>query len=405
MKITRLTPDPTGLVAWPTLSSNKKSVVTVGVFDGFHQGHRAVVERVVELAAKERAFSVVILFDPRPGLVHRYAAEHHGMDPDEGIADTEALTGVDERIRLMRQMGVDHVLLVRYTLAFAAKSYRFFLGQLVGKIGMRTLVLGQDAAMGKDRAGDVKAIENLALATGVFELDVVDDRGPGYVRIPADAAPHMPSEPGEPKDPTEGMTKAELRSWSKNHQGRKQRIWSSTNVRYLLGQGRIVDANAILGHPHAVEGTVIHGEERGRTIGFPTANLEEPVVGYLPVDGVYAGWLVDLGEERDTVPSNGDAEATSRVASDDTARIAPHSPWRWPAAISIGTKPTFSEKTGLHERVIEAYAVTDDWLDLYGHRVRIEFAGFLRPQVRFDGVDALKDELARNVEETKRLTA
>ena len=92
------------------------------------------------------------------------------------------------------------------------------------------------------------------------------------------------------------------------------------------------------------------------------------------MDGVYAGWLVD-GDNR------------------------------WPAAISIGTKPTFSEKTGLHERVVEAYAITGDWLDLYGHNVLVEFVGFLRPQGKFDGPDQLVAELKRNVEETKRLTA
>lgn len=417
MKITRLTPDPTGLVDWPTLSTSKKSVVTVGVFDGMHRGHQAVIARVVERAKQEGAFAVVVLFDPRPGFVHRYAAAHDGDDPTEAMVDTEALSGVDDRLRAMRRMGVDHVLIVRYTVAFAAKSYRFFLGQLVGKIGMRTLVLGRDAAMGKDRAGDVKAIENLALATGVFELDVVDDLGPGYVRIPLNARPQAPAAPGEPADPSAGMTKAELRAWSKKHQARQHRIWSSTNVRYLLGQGRIVDANAILGAPHAVEGTVVHGEQRGRTIGFPTANLAEPVIGYLPVDGVYAGWLVDMGPVKDGVdeaegPGGDDAaradggiDAAMRVASDETARLAAGSPWRWPAAISIGTKPTFNETTGLAERVVEAYAITDDWLDLYDHRVRVEFTGFLRPQVRFDGIDALRDELARNVEETRRLTA
>ena len=116
------------------------------------------------------------------------------------------------------------------------------------------------------------------------------------------------------------------------------------------------------------------GEERGRTIGFPTANLGSDIAGYIPVDGVYAGWLVD-GENR------------------------------WPAAISIGTKPTFSEKTGLNERVVEAYCITEEWIDLYDHKVRVEFVGFLRPQVKFDGPDQLVDELKRNVEETKRLTA
>lgn len=374
MNITHLTPDENGDVVWPAFDNDRRAVVTLGAFDGMHLGHQAVVRRVVELARRHDAFSVVILFDPRPAFVHRWAAAHDGVEPGEGVIDANALNGVDDRLRTLEELGVEHALVVDYTLAFAAKSYIFFLGQLTGKLGMRTLVLGSDAAMGAGRKGDVKAIANLAAATGVFELDVVDDRGPGEVRIPLGWQPEMPGEWGEPADPLASMSKAERRAWSKRHQARATRAWSSSNVRYLLGHGRIKDANAILGRPHAVEGVVVHGEERGRTIGFPTANLSEEVIGYLPVDGVYAGWLVD-----------GDR--------------------RWPAAISIGTKPTFSEKTGLNERVVEAYAITDDWLELYGHRVRVEVVGFLRPQVKFDGVDALTDELKRNVEETKRLTA
>ena len=400
MNITRLTPDSTGLVAWPTLSDERKAVVTVGVFDGMHQGHQAVIGRVVELAKRHDAFSVVVLFDPRPASAHRYAAAHDGADMPADMHDPQTVSGVDDRLRRMRELGVDHVMLVRYTMAFAGKSFRFFLGQLVGKLGMRTLVLGSDAAMGKDRAGDVKAIATLAAATGVFELDVVDDRGPGTVRIPFDAQPQAPGEPGEPADPTAGMTKAELRAWSKKRQARLHRVWSSTNVRYLLSQGRIVAANDVLGHAHAIEGTVVHGEERGRTIGFPTANIDAAGAdGYLPVDGVYAGWLVDMGAD------DAAADSFDAAADDAASRLAADSRYRWPAAISIGTKPTFNEETGLADRVVEAYAIADDWLDLYGHRVRVEFAGFLRPQVRFDGVDALKDELARNVEETRRLTA
>lgn len=297
MKTITLTPDASGMVDWPTLSNDKKSVVTIGSFDGMHQGHQAVIRRVAELAEQEQAFSVVVLFDPRPALVHAYAAKHDGQEPPAGTPDTQALTSVDERLRAIDAIGVDYTLIVRYTMAFAAKSYRFFLGQMVGKLGMRTLVLGSDAAMGANRAGNVKAIENLALATGVFQLEVVDDFGPGLTRVPVNAKPVMPSEPGEPSDPLEGASKAERRAWSKKHQAKEVRTWSSTNVRYLLSQGRIKDADAILGHAHAVEGTVVHGEERGRTIGFPTANLSENVAGYLPVDGVYAGWLVDLGEK------------------------------------------------------------------------------------------------------------
>lgn len=427
MNITNLVPDDNGLVNWPTLSVNRKSVVTVGSFDGMHQGHRAVIGRTVELAKRNNAFSVVILFNPRPSIVHQYAKTHQGQQAPADIADPEQLMSIDQRLRVMDELGVDHVLLVQYTLAFAAKSFRFFLGQLVGKLGMRTLVLGQDAHMGAGRTGDVKAIENLALATGVFELDIVDDRGPGYTRIPKDVSYTMPQEPGEPNDPTAGLTKAQLRAWSKRHQAQQARVWSSSNVRYLLSQGRIKDADAILGAPHAIEGTVVHGEQRGRGIGFPTANLGAPIDGYLPVDGVYAGWLVDLGEpdhddaggsatpeetnQADTGTTNGTGttNSASSVASIPQpldlapvrSRLAPHSPWRWPAAISIGTKPTFETENGEPERVVEAYAVTDDWLDLYGHRVRIEFTGFLRPQIKFDSVDALKAELAANAKQAE----
>ena len=322
--------------------------------------------------------------------------------------DAEALTSVDDRLHRMEQFGVDHVLVVHYTLAFAAMSYIFFLGRLTGKLGMRTLVLGQDAAMGKGREGDVKHIANLAAATGVFELDVVDDRGPGEVRIPRDFKPEAPSEWGEPVDPLANATKAERRAWSKKNQAKPVRVWSSTNVRYLLGQGRIKDADAILGHPHAVEGIVVHGEERGRTIGFPTANLSDNVAGYLPVDGVYAGWLVDLGSktaESDHAEAASDGISQQFDSSSVDARLADHSPYRWPAAISIGTKPTFNEATGMNDRVVEAYAITDDWLDLYDHQVRVEFTGFLRPQIKFDSAQDLSDELKRNVEETKRITA
>ena len=377
MNITYLTPDARGDIAWPSVDNDRRAVVTLGAFDGMHRGHVAVVERVVELARRHDAFSYVILFDPRPAFVHAWAKAHDGVEPDENAFDANRLTGVDERLRRLEELGVDHVFVVRYTLALAAQSHVFFLGRLTGKLGMRTLVLGRDAALGAGRKGDAKAIADLAAATGVFELELVDDRGPGEVRIPRQWTPEAPAGRGEPEDPLKDATKAERRAWSKRHQAVATRAWSSSNVRWLLGHGRVREANEILGHAHAVEGVVVHGEERGRTIGFPTANLEaDGLTGYLPVDGVYAGWLVDRTEDGER---------------------------RWPAAISIGTKPTFSEKTGLRERVVEAHAVTDGWIDLYGHTARVEFAGYLRPQERFADAEALTAELRRNVAETKAL--
>ena len=376
MNITTLIPDEHGDIEWPDVDKDRRVVITLGAFDGMHRGHQAVIDRVVELAKRHDAGSAVMLFDPRPAFVHA----HGGNTPE---VDADALSGVDERIAAMERAGIEQVYVVRYSLAFAEKSYIFFLGQLTGKLGMRTLVLGSDAALGAGRKGDVQAIANLAAATGVFELDVVDDRGPGEVRIPRNWTPQMPSKWGEPANPLEGATKAERRAWSKKHQAKPVRTWSSSNVRYLLGNGRINEADAILGHLHAVTGEVVHGEERGRSIGFPTANLGASITGYLPVDGVYAGWLVDFGK----------ASANAGGAQ------------RWPAAISIGTKPTFSEATGRYERVVEAYCLSEDWLELYGHTVRVEFAGFLRPQVKFGSADELVAELKRNVQTTREITS
>ncbi|MEE8666989.1 MAG: riboflavin kinase [Bifidobacterium mongoliense] len=416
MNVTTLIPDGTGLVDWPTLSTVKKSVVTVGGFDGMHRGHLAVVKRTVALAQSHRAYSVVVMFDPRPALVHGYAATHDGEDPAPGTRDPDALTSVHQRLRIMHELGVDHVLVVHYTLAFAAKSFRFFLGQLVGKLGMRTLVLGSDAAMGANRTGDIAAIRNLSEATGVFELSVVEDLGPGYVRVPAVITPRVPDRAGEPQDPTAQMTKAELRAWSKEHQGRKTRVWSSSYVRYLLSQGRIRDANEVLGSRHAIEGLVVHGEGLGRTLGFPTANLGDDIEGYIPVDGVYAGWLVDLGErnhdasgsEATSIPAQANGETvgfSSATSPSDEIRMAAHSPWRWPAAISIGTKPTYDDGNGANQRVIEPYAITKDWLELYGHTVRVEFSGFLSPQIAFPDSEALKRAMGEWSDKTLALVA
>ncbi len=128
MDITHLTPDAEGSIEWPSFSNDKKAVVTLGAFDGMHLGHQAVIKRVVELAHQHDAFSVVILFDPRPAFVHGWVISHHGEEPAVQNVDAEALTSVDDRLHRMEQFGVDHVLVVHYTLAFAAMSYIFFLG-------------------------------------------------------------------------------------------------------------------------------------------------------------------------------------------------------------------------------------------------------------------------------------
>lgn len=350
MKTHFVTSDEKGIVAWPTLRIKKRSVITVGTFDGVHRGHQCVLKRTVDLAKSYGAMSVVVLFDPRPAFVHSYAATHDGAEVSDETAKTDEgiISSVSQRAKLIEEFGIDHLIVVRYSLAFGSQTYMFFLGQLTAKLGMRTLVLGADACLGKGRTGDVEAIDRLAQATRMFELDVVDDRGPGFTHVP------------------DGVLQGVEVS-------KQVRIWSSTNVRHLLMEGDVAQADSILGHPHVMEGTVIHGEQRGRTLGYPTANLGGDVEGFMPADGVYSGWLVvcdDEGNEQH----------------------------RYPSAISIGTKQTFEDEIGKQTRLLEANAVTDEWIDIYGQRIRVEFIDLLRGQMKFASVEELIVQMKKDVD-------
>jgi riboflavin kinase / FMN adenylyltransferase len=151
---------------------------------------------------------------------------------------------------------------------------------------------------------------------------------------------------------------------------------SSSSIRDRLAAGDVAGAARDLGRPHRVEGVVVRGAQRGRALGIPTANLETPPYTAIPADGVYAGWLVSL---------------------DETGLPAQ----RWPAAISVGTNPTFD---GQH-RVVEAYALDRDDLDLYGVHVAVDFTARLRGMVRFDSVDALVAQMRLDVEQARALVA
>ena len=219
--------------------------------------------------------------------------------------------------------------------------------------------------MGAGRVGDIKAIGDLA-DTGLFNLEVVDDQGPGDCTLP-DA---------------DGLARHRVRAWSSSH------------LRQLILDGDVDTALDILGRPHMVQGTVVHGEQRGRRLGFPTANLAPDSQGMMPADGVYAGWLVDLG-----LPTDPMATPEGREG-----RLAQGSPWRMPAAISIGTKETFLAPGEQMPRILEANAVRPDWVDLYGHRVRVEFLSHLRGQKRYAGEEPLRRQLALDADRTLELT-
>lgn len=387
MKVAYCSPDASGIVAWPRLDSSVRSIVTVGTFDGVHRGHQALLKRTVDLARSYSARSVVILFDPRPGFVHQWAHSHHGHDPASTDRDPWVLSSLRERLDYIAEAGIDITLVVRYTMAFSQLSFTTFLGQLISQrleltpqpshtLGLHTFVLGKGAAIGRGRKGTAAAITRIAEAFRFFQVDVVDDHGPGWVNIA----------------PLDGTGKE-----------RKVRVWSSSHVRSLVMAGQTDQAQEILGHPYALEGEIIHGDEQGRKLGYPTANLGSAVSGVIPADGVYAGWIADEGPEGDMhckVTDFALTPATSAVGGHDYTPT--HIVRRWPAAISVGSKPTFN---GQH-RIVEAYAINaGNDLDLYGHRMRFEFSQRVGGMHTFTSTDELIAYMRQMVHECEQTDA
>jgi riboflavin kinase/FMN adenylyltransferase len=317
------------------------SVVTIGNFDGVHRGHADVLGRMVADAAASGAKAVAVTFTPHPAQVHRPQAA------------PPLLTGDEDRLELLAATGLDAVLLVTYTLDFARQTPEEFVRRyLVDALGARTVVVGRDVRFGRGNAGDLATMTELGARLG-FRVDVVDD-------VRAD-------------DGTGGEDPAAHR-W---------RRWSSTWARELLAVGDVAGAARVLGRWHRVRGLVVRGDARGRTLGYPTANLGPDAAGMVPADGVYAGWLVRL-RHVDGTP----------VADDEPDR-------RLPAAVSVGTNPTFDGAT----RRVEAYALDRDDLELYGEQVAVEFVARLRGMARFDSVDALRARMADDVARARAVLA
>jgi riboflavin kinase/FMN adenylyltransferase len=305
------------------------SVVTLGNFDGVHRGHVAVLTRMVADARAVGAHAVAVTFTPHPAQVHR------------PLEAPPLLLGDADRLELLAGTGLDAALLVTYTLDFARQSPEEFVRRyLVDALHARTVVVGRDVRFGWQNAGDLTTMRRLGERHG-FTVEVIED-----VR-PDDA-----DEPGG------------------------YRRWSSTWVRELLAAGDVRAAADVLGRTHHVRGVVVHGDARGRELGYPTANLGH-VAGMVPADGVYAGWL-----RRERRADGTPVPAAERVL---------------PAAVSIGTNPTFDG----HDRRVEAYVLDRTDLDLYDDEVALELVERLRPTLRFDSVEALLERMARDVEDVR----
>jgi riboflavin kinase/FMN adenylyltransferase len=294
------------------------SVVTIGKFNGVHLGHLEMIRLTKELAAKSASRSVVVTFDRHPAaLLH---PEHVPED----------ITGLERRIELIEQAGVDATVVLPFTQELSDLSAREFVQIiLVSRLKATAVVVGRDFRFGRGAEGTVETLRELGSELG-FSVTVLDDVCPeGDERV------------------------------------------SSSLIRGLLEVGDVARANRLLGRVHAMRGEIVHGDARGREIGYPTANLSHEATGYLPGDGVYAGWLIDQ-------------DAT-----------------RYPVAISVGTNPTFA---GERHRRVEAF-VLDATLDLYGHLVVIEFTDRIRGMVKFDGLEPLLEHMRNDVERTRALLA
>ena len=287
------------------------SVVVIGVFDGVHKGHQDVLNRAKALAGDEKI--IALTFDPHPASI---------FAPDRAPT---MLTILTDRIELLKIHNADQVAVIKFTAEFATMSPEDFVNKiLIEQLQASTVIVGANFTYGHKAAGNVTTLA----AHTEFQTIALD------------------------LTPNDGE------------------VVSSTRIRKLIADGDVEKARELLTRPHRLDGIVVHGEKRGREIGYPTANLGDLDHQSIPADGVYAGWLT--------------------VGID-----------RWPAAISIGTNPTFA---GVRARQVEAYALDQTDLDLYSKRATIEFGWRLRDTLAFDGLEPLLVQMAKDCAKARELT-
>ncbi|MEU0254685.1 bifunctional riboflavin kinase/FAD synthetase [Streptomyces sp. NPDC006184] len=297
-----------------------RSVVTIGSYDGVHRGHQLIIKHTVDRARELGVPAVVVTFDPHPSEVVRPGSHPPLLAPHH------------RRAELMAELGVEAVLILPFTTEFSKLSPADFVVKvLVDKLHAKAVVEGPNFRFGHKAAGNVEFLIGQGKVYD-FEVDVVDL----YVTGEAGG--------GEP--------------------------FSSTLTRRLVAEGDLAGAREILGRPHRVEGIVVRGAQRGRELGFPTANVETLPHTAIPADGVYAGYL---------------------HAQDEVM----------PAAISVGTNPQFDGT----ERTVEAYAIDRVGLDLYGLHVAVDFLAYVRGQAKFESLQALLEQMAHDVERCRQIVA
>lgn len=300
-------------MAWcPVLEHG--SVITVGEYDGVHRGHRTVISEMHRMAAERGCATAVVTFDRHPASVVR---------PESAPL---LLCDLEHKLELLAETGVDYTLVVEFDEAQAqVPAEQFALEVLVGCLSARAVVVGADFHFGQGRRGNVDTLRTVGSEHG---YEVV-------------GLPLVKQLTGEGD------------------------VISSTSIRAALSVGDVEKAHRLLGRPFEVRGVVAPGDRRGRTIGFPTANIPTAAELQVPADGVYAAWYVRPDGSQ------------------------------YPAAVNVGRRPTFYEYA--ERSLIEAHVIGFRG-DLYGETARLRFVRRLRGERRFEGVDELGDQLRRDIE-------
>jgi riboflavin kinase/FMN adenylyltransferase len=280
------------------------------VFDGVHLGHQALIRRLVGDARAAGATPVAATFDPLPAQVL-------AQDPPQST-----LADAPERAALLEHAGAHDVIIFTFDTAFSHQSAEEFIKRVTRAGDVQRIVVGPDFQFGHGREGAVPALQALGERYG-YAVTVVEPIEMGGRRV------------------------------------------SSTRIRQVLREGDLAIAQALLGRPYSVTGTIVKGEQRGRSLGFPTINVASPPDKLLPHDGIYATWVV-LGKQR------------------------------YRAASSLGVRPTF----GGGPRKLEAYILDFDQ-EVYGQEATIAFVERLRDEIRFDSAEDLAKQIAKDVKQTR----
>jgi riboflavin kinase/FMN adenylyltransferase len=293
------------------------SAVTIGKFDGVHAGHRAVIAALREVSAERGLTATVVTFDRNPLSL---------LAPDKC---PDALISNPQKAQLLEAAGVAATLVLAFDRSLSEQAPETFVTEvLVSALRARVVFVGADFRFGVRGSGNVELLRQLGVLHG-FEVRLI------------------------PEVTAEGTRRA-----------------SSTWIRELLEVGDVVGAARVLGRLPSVRSTVVHGEERGRELGYPTANLSPDLEGFIPADGVYAAWATVGGE-------------------------------RYGAAVSIGNNPTFA---GVPQKQVEAHLL-DQELDLYDRPIELEFVDYVRPMEKFETVDALVDQMHRDEDRIRVILA